>query len=47
MDEIGVLPLDDHAELRAELRRLIEGQEDLRVVAEASGAQEAVRLALQ
>ncbi len=47
MDEIGVLLVDDHLELRAELRRLIEGQEDLRLVAEAGGAQEAVRLALQ
>ncbi len=46
MDEIRVLLVDDHAGLRAELRRLIEGQPDLRLVAEASGAREAVRLAL-
>ncbi len=45
MCEIRVLLVDDHAELRAELRRLIEGQPDLRLVAEAGGAQQAVRLA--
>jgi DNA-binding NarL/FixJ family response regulator len=46
VDEIRVLLVDDHAGLRAELRRLIEGQPDLRLVAEASGAREAVHLAL-
>ena len=47
MNEIQVLLVDDHAQLRAELRRLIDNQPDLRLVAEAGGAQEAVRLALQ
>jgi two-component system, NarL family, response regulator NreC len=47
MSEIQVLLVDDHVQLRAELRRLINNQPDLRLVAEAGGAQEAVRLALQ
>ncbi len=47
MSEIQVLLVDDHAQLRAELRRLIDNQPGLRLVAEAGGAQEAVRLALQ
>lgn len=47
MDAIRVLLVDDHAELRAELRRHIETQEDLRLVAEAGGAQEAVRLVME
>jgi DNA-binding NarL/FixJ family response regulator len=47
MNEIHVLLVDDHAKLRAELRRLIDSQPDLRLAAEAGGAQEAVRLALQ
>jgi DNA-binding NarL/FixJ family response regulator len=47
MNEIQVLLVDDHAQLRAELRRLIDNQPDLRLAAEAGGAQEAVRLALQ
>jgi two-component system, NarL family, response regulator NreC len=47
MHEIRVLLVDDHAELRAELRRLIDSQPDLRLVAEAGGAQEAVRLAME
>lgn len=46
MNKIGVLLVDDHAGLRAVLRRLIEDQRDLRLVAEASGAREAVHLAL-
>lgn len=41
-----MLLLEDHAGLRAELRRLIEGQPDLQLVAEASGAREDVRLAI-
>jgi DNA-binding NarL/FixJ family response regulator len=47
MNEIQVLLVDDHAQLRAELRRLIDSQPDLRLAAEAGGTQEAVRLALQ
>jgi two-component system, NarL family, response regulator NreC len=47
MNEIQVLLVDDHVPLRAELRRLIDNQPDLRLVAEAGGAYEAVRLALQ
>jgi DNA-binding NarL/FixJ family response regulator len=47
MSEIKVLLVDDHVELRAELRRLLDNQPDVQVVAEAGGAQEAVRIALQ
>lgn len=47
MHEIRVLLVDDHAELRAEVRRLITDQPDIQLVAEAGSAQEAVRLALQ
>jgi DNA-binding NarL/FixJ family response regulator len=46
MNEIQVLLVDDHAQLRAELRRLIDNQPEIGLVAEAGGAQEAVRLAL-
>lgn len=47
MNETRVLLVDDHAELRAHVRHLISSQPDLRLVAEASGAREAVRLALE
>jgi DNA-binding NarL/FixJ family response regulator len=42
-----VLLVNDQAKLRAELCRLIEGQEDLRLVAEAGGAYKALRLAMR
>lgn len=41
----SVLLLDDHAVLRGALRRLIDGEPDLKVVAEADTAQEALRQA--
>lgn len=46
MDDIRVLLVDDHVGLRAELRRLLTGQPDIQLVAEAGGARETVRLAL-
>jgi two-component system, NarL family, response regulator NreC len=45
VNDRGVLLVDDHAGLRAELRRLIESQPELRVVVETSSAQQGVRLA--
>ena len=42
MDKIRILIADDHAILRAGLRRLIEGQDDMCVVAEAETATGAV-----
>ena len=47
MHDIRVLLVDDHAALRAQLRQLISTQEDLHLVAEAGGAQEAVAIALR
>lgn len=42
MDEIKILIADDHAILRAGLRKLIEGQTDMSVTSEAETAAEAV-----
>jgi DNA-binding NarL/FixJ family response regulator len=47
MDTIRVLLADDHAVVRQGTRELLEQQEDLEVVAEASDGQEAVQLALK
>lgn len=47
MNEIRVLLVDDHAELRAHMKQLISSQPDLQLVAEAGGAREAARLALE
>lgn len=47
MDIIRVLLADDHAVVRQGTRELLEQQEDLEVVAEASDGQEAVQLALK
>ena len=47
MDTIKVLLADDHAVVRQGTRELLEQQEDLEVVAEASDGQEAVQLALK
>ncbi len=45
MPEIRVLIADDHAILRDGIRSLLERQEDMRVVAEASNGREAVEMA--
>jgi len=47
MNTIRILLVDDHAELRAQLRHLLSSQPDLHLVAEAGGAQEAVAIALR
>jgi two-component system nitrate/nitrite response regulator NarL len=46
-DVIRILIADDHALLRDGLRKLLESEEDLRVVGEAHNCEEAVRLAHQ
>ena len=46
MQTIRVLIADDHAVVREGTRRILEQEEDLRVVAEASNGEEAVRQAL-
>jgi DNA-binding NarL/FixJ family response regulator len=45
MSEISVLLADDHVLLREGTREMLDREEDLRVVAEASDGEEAVRLA--
>jgi two-component system response regulator NreC len=45
MRKIHVLLADDHAVLRAGLRLLVDGQRDMKVVAEATHGEEAVRTA--
>ena len=45
MDTIRILIADDHAVLRDGIRHILELEQDLKVVAEASDGQEAVRLA--
>lgn len=47
MDAIRILLADDHALVRQGTRELLEQQEDLEVVAEASDGKEAVQLALR
>ncbi|HEU4323766.1 MAG TPA: response regulator transcription factor [Roseiflexaceae bacterium] len=47
MNTIRVLLVDDHVELRTELRRLIASQGDFWLVAEVGSAREAIRLALE
>ncbi len=46
-DQTTILMVDDHALVRQGLRKLLETQEDLRVVGEADGADEAVTLAAE
>ncbi len=45
MDKIKILVADDHAVVREGTRRILEQEEDLTVVGEASDGEEAVRLA--
>ena len=47
MDTIRILLADDHALVRQGTRELLEQQEDLEVIAEASDGKEAVQLALR
>ena len=47
VDTIRILLADDHAVVRQGTRELLEQQEDLEVVAEASDGKEAVQLALK
>ena len=44
MNEIRVLLVDDHVQLRSAVRRLIESQPDMQLVAEAGSVREAVHL---
>ncbi|MGD8904065.1 MAG: response regulator transcription factor, partial [Anaerolineae bacterium] len=46
-DTIRILLADDHAVVRQGTRELLEQQDDLEVVAEASDGKEAVQLALR
>ena len=45
MNPIRLLLVDDHEVVRTGLRMLLEGQEDMKIIAEASSGEEAVRLA--
>lgn len=45
MDDIRVLLVDDHKMMREGLRKIVNEQDDLRVIAEASNGEEAVHLA--
>jgi two-component system NarL family response regulator len=45
MEEIGVLIVDDHTLFRTGIRKVLEGQADIRVVGEASNGREALQQA--
>ena len=47
MHRISVMLVDDHPVFRQGLRRVLEGEDDLDVVAEVEDGEEALHLALQ
>jgi len=47
MDKIRILIADDHALVRDGTRRILEAEQDMEVVAEATNGEEAVQLAME